>query len=166
LYWKLDNSRNITIPRDDKWFADNLPIFKQAWDYVTYFRNNKNQSMLLKKYLEMLPKDKYNKMIEIVPGTVMGTIDKLFNQPDEKMKKEHQVYEKFIQTLTKETSNIPDQKQYDVVDDVDHIKKIMDHIVKEIKNCTSEDKNKLSGLLDIIKSLKFEAESHIDPMEI
>jgi len=166
LYWKLDNSRNITIPRDDKWFADNLPIFKQAWDYVIYFRNNKDQSVLLKKYLESLPKDKYNKMREIVPGTVMGTIDKLYNQPDEKMKKEYQVYQKFIQTLTKETSNIPDQKQYDVVDDVDQIKKIMDHVVKEIKDCTSEDRNKLSGLLDIIKSLKFEAESHIDPMDI
>lgn len=167
LYWKLDNSRNITVLRDDKWFTDNLPIFKQAWDYVIYFRNNKEHSKLLKKYFDKLPKDKFNKLIEIIPGSVMETVHKLSNEPKEpQLKKE---YQKFVQGLMKETANVPDQKPYDVVDDVNHIKKIMDHIIEETKKCTTtnmEDKNKMNELLEVIKLLKFDAESNIDQMDL
>lgn len=165
LYWKLDNSRNITIPRDDKWFADNLPKFKQAWNYVKYFRNNKDHSNLLKKFLDIQPKTKFGKLIENEPGFVMSQIHKLYDEPTIlNSKKEHQLYQKFIQGLIKETIHVPDPKVYNIMDDVNHIKNIIDHIVEESNKCT--DKNETAKLLEIIKSLKFEAESNFDQFDL
>lgn len=40
-YWKLDKSHNILITRDRQWFANALPKFRNIWNKIVYYRNNK-----------------------------------------------------------------------------------------------------------------------------
>lgn len=74
IYWKLNMSHCVTIPRDKKWFSEKLPIFEKMWNYVKFFRQNKNALNKLLEYIESLPIKK-NKLI-------MDTVDKLFNGED------------------------------------------------------------------------------------
>jgi len=56
LYWRLVMSKNVLIERDHKWFLDNLPKLKRTWDYVLFFKDNKNKGMydILKNYIKLL----------------------------------------------------------------------------------------------------------------
>ena len=71
IYWKLVLGKNVLIHRDREWFAQNLPKFKQVWDYVLFFRSNKEKLELLVEYIESR-ETKRNK-------DIMAVIDKLFN---------------------------------------------------------------------------------------
>lgn len=52
LYWKLRLCHNVTIKRDIVWFKTNLPIFKQFWNDVLYYKNNPDKGkQLLHDYL-------------------------------------------------------------------------------------------------------------------
>ena len=62
LYWKLEDSKNVTINRDRLWFEKNLPKFKKIWDYVVFLRNNIEQLSLLKSFIDTR-ETKYNKEI-------------------------------------------------------------------------------------------------------
>jgi putative phage-type endonuclease len=60
VYWKLEVSHNVTIPRDDKFFESLLPILKDTWSKVVYYRKNKDKLDELraivdkrKKYIKM-----------------------------------------------------------------------------------------------------------------
>jgi len=74
LYWKLVKSKCVLINRDKQWFAENLPKFEQMWNYVLYFRANKDKLQILLDYIESR-KIKRNK--EIMP-----VVDKLYNNKD------------------------------------------------------------------------------------
>jgi putative phage-type endonuclease len=52
IYWKLKNSHNVTIPRDDKFFDSIIPILKDTWAKVVYYRNNQDKLEDLKKIVE------------------------------------------------------------------------------------------------------------------
>ena len=38
IYWKVPNAHNVSIKRDRKWFANILPILKETWEKVQYYR--------------------------------------------------------------------------------------------------------------------------------
>ena len=42
LYWKLENSHNITIHRDRQWFAQKNPVYRSFWEKVEHLRNNRS----------------------------------------------------------------------------------------------------------------------------
>ena len=71
IYWRLDNSFNITIKRDKEWFAANLPIYKQMWDYILFFRANADKTKLLTDFIDSLD-IKRNKEI-------MNMVERLYN---------------------------------------------------------------------------------------
>jgi len=79
IYWRLEDSHCVTINRDRKWFAKNLPKMEQMWDYVLFFRKNKNKLDLLIKYIDNM-KVKKNKEI-------MEFVDKLYNGKNVNIKK-------------------------------------------------------------------------------
>ena len=43
IYWKLEQSHNITIDRDKQFFSNILPILNDSWSRVQYYRNNINK---------------------------------------------------------------------------------------------------------------------------
>ena len=43
IYWKLDVSHNVTITRDDEFFNSIIPILKDTWAKVQYYRKNKHK---------------------------------------------------------------------------------------------------------------------------
>jgi len=60
IYWKLDMSHNVAIPRDDKFFGDILPILEETWNKIVYYRKNQDKLEDLKKIVEK--RKKYIKM--------------------------------------------------------------------------------------------------------
>lgn len=81
LYWRINVTRNITINRDDKWFQDNLEKFRSAWTYVECLRTDPIKAKLLKRYLNVFPRDAENKIKEKPKGIIMETIEKICNEP-------------------------------------------------------------------------------------
>jgi putative phage-type endonuclease len=49
IYWKLEVSHNVSVIRDDSFFSGILPILKNTWDKVLYYRENKDKLEDLKK---------------------------------------------------------------------------------------------------------------------
>ena len=132
-YYKIIQSRNITIKRDKKWIADNLPKFEEIWSYVEYFRANEDKSNLLKKYLKTFKTDYYKKIRENYPGEIMEMIRKVCNEPDEDAPdKEHRAYARFIREIEEiiEDHGIEDDPEpaiEDVVDDMEEIREALEY---------------------------------------
>lgn len=59
VYWKLEESHNITIERDVKFFQKILPILNNTWEQVLYYRNNLNKLDELRNIISK--RTKYNK---------------------------------------------------------------------------------------------------------
>lgn len=66
LYWKLIKSKCVTIERDVEWFKEHLPMIKELWSYVEYFRKNQTKSQIMFDYIEYLPIKKNEKIMELV----------------------------------------------------------------------------------------------------
>lgn len=95
IYWKVAKTKNVTIERDRKWFADTLPLLKKMWNYVLFFRNNEDISNIFFDYLESLSfKDN---------DEIMKIVEYIYNKPDENNKKELNKYNKFLDKLKNET---------------------------------------------------------------
>jgi putative phage-type endonuclease len=52
IYWKLEQSHNQPIERDQKLFASILPILKQTWEKVKYYREHLDELPKLKQIIE------------------------------------------------------------------------------------------------------------------
>ena len=52
IYWKLEQSHNQPIERDKKLFASILPILKQTWEKVKYYREHLDELPKLKQIIE------------------------------------------------------------------------------------------------------------------
>jgi putative phage-type endonuclease len=52
IYWKLEQSHNQPIERDKKLFASILPIMKQTWDKVKYYREHLDELPKLKEIVD------------------------------------------------------------------------------------------------------------------
>ena len=70
-YWKLKQSHNVTIKRDQKWFNENLPEFEKMWNYVLFLRKNMDRAQLMDRYIKSRSQ---KRNIDI-----MSVIDKLCN---------------------------------------------------------------------------------------
>lgn len=60
IYWKLESSHNVEIVRDDKFFTSILPILKETWNKILYYRKNQDKLDELKQIAEK--RKKYVKM--------------------------------------------------------------------------------------------------------
>ena len=60
IYWKLEMSHNVAIPRDDRFFSGILPILEETWNKIIYYRKNQDKIEELKKIVDK--RKKYIKM--------------------------------------------------------------------------------------------------------
>jgi putative phage-type endonuclease len=70
-WWRLAKAGCCLIKRDKEWFKQALPKLQKTWDYVTYFRANKDAADLWYKYIETR---RFKRNIEI-----MDVASKLMN---------------------------------------------------------------------------------------
>ncbi len=63
LYWKIEKYKLISVKRDKVWFEKSLPIFEQFWDYVLFYRQNKE---LLDEVIEYSPNKKQKPIFELI----------------------------------------------------------------------------------------------------
>jgi putative phage-type endonuclease len=92
IYWKLHESRCVTTKRDDKWFKEKFPILEKIWNYVKFFRHNKEMKELFLKYVKYaettLNDDIVNDKIMNVAEILSDTSNKKYNHNVKKIKKE------------------------------------------------------------------------------
>lgn len=60
IYWKLESSHNVEIVRDDKFFSNILPILKETWNKILYWRKHQKNLDALKSIVDK--RKKYIKM--------------------------------------------------------------------------------------------------------
>lgn len=77
IWWRLEDSMNVTIYRDREWFNESLPTFTKMWEYVKFLKSHQTQKEVFKNYME---NNKYKRNDDI-----MGVIHKICN-PDEMSK--------------------------------------------------------------------------------
>lgn len=164
-YWKVINTRSITIKRDDQWIKDNLSVFKHSWDCVEYFRSNKDKANLLNRYLKTFPLDCYKKIKEPLKnkGIIFETINKIVNEPpDDAPDREHKKYAQFIAGLEKEIedADIELPKEYDVNDDIKYIIDMLKlDIPKDLPDDEKEEHNK--KFIEYVKLLKHHTDAYL-----
>ena len=52
IYWKLNKSHNVAIKKDNVFFSKILPILKDTWEKIIYYRKNQNKLQELKDIVE------------------------------------------------------------------------------------------------------------------
>lgn len=58
IYWRLSQVACNLIKADTTWFESKIPMLKQFWDYVMFYRENTKKLDRLIKYVEEIGKDK------------------------------------------------------------------------------------------------------------
>jgi hypothetical protein len=65
IYWKLEESHNVTIEKDNNFIINILPILTDTWSKVVYYRNNLQKLNNLKNIVEKRKKYiKFNTKIQ------------------------------------------------------------------------------------------------------
>ena len=94
IYWKINNAHTITVERDREWFAKVLPVLKETWDRVLYYREHLDELPLLQEIADKR-KAFYNYKTEFtvnnfednsnfMDDTIKNPIKKPFKKPTRK----------------------------------------------------------------------------------
>lgn len=51
VYWKLYESKNVTVKRDKQWFADSLPEIRKMWNNIIFLRKHPTKCKLYLDYV-------------------------------------------------------------------------------------------------------------------
>ena len=94
VYWKLESSHNVVVERDKQFFSNILPILKDTWEKVRYYREHLDELDKLKIIVKNRTKYiKFNTDITINDDLIDKKIDFLYDNvesylfsPDQKLK--------------------------------------------------------------------------------
>jgi putative phage-type endonuclease len=124
IYWKLDVSHNVTIKRDDVFFNRILPILKESWDKIVYYRKNQDKLSELqniankrKKYIKMMPLYTIHNDIIIKNKHKILLEDFDHTQLIQPIKKENTFYKKKMETIKDKESDDEIGNNCDFIDD-------------------------------------------------
>ena len=147
LYWKVNKTRNTTIPRDDDWFNNNLNKFSDIWKLVEYFRNNKDRAELLNLYICSLNK-KTN-------AHIFETMNRMADQPT-KTDTTYTEYVKYIEQLEKFVKdNFNEHVEEDTsVNDISCVREVLDREVPS-------DPKEQHKFRDLLQKLRLHAEQFL-----
>jgi hypothetical protein len=126
IYWKLDVSHNVTIKRDDIFFNRVLPLLKDSWDKIVYYRKNQDKLPELqtiankrKKYIKMMPLYTIHNDIIIKNKHKILSEDFDHTQLIQPIKKENTFYKKkFNIVKDKESDDDATDNNCDFIDDI------------------------------------------------
>jgi putative phage-type endonuclease len=169
-YWKVVNTRNNTIPRDDTWFNNSLATFERAWNCVEYLRSNKDKAKIIQKYISTYPLDYYKKIKEPLKqkGIIMNTILSIINEPSkDATQSEHKQYAKIIANVENiiDGAGIEEPKEYKVAEDIDYIRQILETEI--LDDIDEDEKNKqMKKFVEFVKTLKYQCNKYMFNEEI
>lgn len=66
IYWKLNNSSCVVINRDYEWFNNEFNKYKEIWDFIVFFRKNKD---IAEKYFEYIDSNSNKTYEDIIKYT-------------------------------------------------------------------------------------------------
>ena len=145
LYWKVRETRNITIKRDCEWFEKNLPIFATSWSYIEYFRRNQELSDILWDFVTLRPKYDYGKKItQNYPNEIMDLFSKLCTDDPANfnIKNDTITYIKKDIDSNKKTAK-KSQTEHNQLDVSEYIDQINELLTKKYKEMNKGDVNSL-----------------------
>lgn len=92
FYWRIEKTHCHPVKRDKKWFATQLPIYKNVWNNITIMRANPELIDLMIKYINDLPTIEKHYEHEFKDNDkVMKFVDYICKKPeDEKGLKKYQ----------------------------------------------------------------------------
>jgi putative phage-type endonuclease len=76
VYWKLYESRCITMKRDDKWFKEHYMTIEKIWNYIKFFRSNEKSKKVLLDYVKFA-EETFNDTI--INEKIMKVADDIFH---------------------------------------------------------------------------------------
>lgn len=81
IYWRLNNSHNVTVLRDKTWFYENLNRAKKIHDYVVFLEKNPD---FIKNVVDFYEKrknmERYKKINQKVNDDILNYIEELINK--------------------------------------------------------------------------------------
>lgn len=80
IYWRLNQSKCVTIERDHEWFKNSIPKISQVWDQILFFRKNSDKLDILVDYINSMEKKKNKEIMEIIQTLCS------YNDPNYKIK--------------------------------------------------------------------------------
>jgi putative phage-type endonuclease len=113
IYWKLTKINCTLILRDKEWFNSKVPIIEQFWEYIQFYRKNKDKLDILVEYLAKLNIKRTKEIFEYIHKQYQESFD-LNLHSRKKMKFTKPLYNNPSTYLNKIKSKtdiyIPDQK--------------------------------------------------------
>jgi putative phage-type endonuclease len=108
IYWKLIESKSVTIERDRAWFKERLPILQKTWDNVEYLRSHKDRAEIAFQYIESLKETKKKNELAIY------AIELICNPPEEKADdKTKKLYDAKVAKLIEDTPVVIEMESSD-----------------------------------------------------
>lgn len=95
IYWRLNNAHCCTIPRDKKWFENNLPTMRKIWGYVEFFKKNPDKYKILTDFIDSLNMKKND--------VIMQKVESICDLPNTNDKKKMDAYNDKINSICCET---------------------------------------------------------------
>lgn len=81
IYWRLNNSHNVTVIRDKQWFYDNLNKAKKIHDYVTFLEKN---PIFINDVIEYIEKrknmERFKKINQKANDDILNFIENIINK--------------------------------------------------------------------------------------
>ncbi len=113
LYWKIKNAHTVTIPRDREWFNNIMPILKETWEKVCYYRDHIEELPLVQELA-----DKRKAFWKYKTDFTINNFTKLSLDDPKSTTKTPVKYSKKSSTYTKKTyTKKSDSNDCDFVDD-------------------------------------------------
>lgn len=136
IYWKLESTHNVEIKRDDVFFSNVLPVLKDTWEKIKYWRKNQDKLDELKlvaekrkKYIKTFSTYKIHN-IDITKGKhklLSEDFDhtSLLSDPPSKKNSNYSNWKNYTKKSSKSESHDKnkdyDSDYYDFADDCDFI---------------------------------------------
>tara|TARA_Y100000780_G_scaffold162664_1_gene147494 strand:- start:76010 stop:77905 length:1896 start_codon:yes stop_codon:yes gene_type:complete len=103
IYWRMEDTKNVTLNRDREWFKQNYPKFEKMWKYVEKLREDREALNTLVRFVNSRT---YKRNVEI-----MNVIDRLCNKDKPDYKK---WYDDLIKNI--EEIEVRDEDQHEHID--------------------------------------------------
>jgi putative phage-type endonuclease len=109
IYWKLIESKSVTIERDRAWFKERLPILQKTWDNVEYLRSHKDRAEIAFQYIESLKETEKKKNEKAIYA-----VELICNPPGDKANdKTKKLYDMKVAKLIEDTVVVMEMESSD-----------------------------------------------------
>jgi len=76
VFWRFDFVKTITIKYEDNYIENRLPLIRQFWTYILFYRKNHDKLLKLKKYADKIGYDQSKRIFKRIHIDYSSSLDK------------------------------------------------------------------------------------------